>query len=65
MKVKVQSYYMVGNEETSWGGYDTYEEALEYAREAKRIRPWTKVSILHETTVTTELEEIGVDDPWI
>jgi len=65
MKVKVQSYYLVGNDEASWGGYDTYEEALEYAKRAKRERPWAKVSILHETTVTTELEEIGVDDPWI
>jgi hypothetical protein len=65
MKVEVKSYYMVGNDVTSWGGYDSYEEALEYAKRAKRERPWAKVSILHETTVTTELEEIGVDDPWI
>ena len=64
MKVKVQSYYMIGNEETSWGGYDSYEEALKYAKEAKRTRPWTKVSILHETTITTELEEIDLG-PWI
>jgi hypothetical protein len=64
MKVKVQSYYMVGNDEASWGGYESYEEALECAKREKRKRPWAKVSILHETTVTTELEEIEVGS-WI
>ncbi len=30
----------------------------------EKLRDWAKVSILHETTVTTELEEIEVGS-WI
>ena len=59
MEVKIKSYYMIENGTACFGGYESYEEAQEFARREKKQHPNDTIKIIHETTITTELGEVN------
>ncbi len=61
MKVEVHAYYMIETESACFGGYESYEEVQKFARIEKKQHPNDTVKIIHETTISTELEEVEMN----